>query len=414
MNKTLKIHFYLKTRSNYTPDEVPIYLRVTVDGDRLESSTQRDISSEKWDRSRQMAKGNSDDARQLNNFLDSLRAQIYEAQRDLLNRGQEVTAQALKNILFGHPESGKTICEVYEYVIHQVRELVGRDYAIGTLRRYNAAYAALTAFLLSKYRLKDLPIKDLTMQFVIEFEFYLKSIRRVQHNTAMGIIKKLKRVTHLCLVNGWLEKDPFISYKIKIRETNRGFLTPEELVVISNKVFLSDRITQVRDVFVFCCYTGLSYCDVKTLSRKDITTGIDGEKWIFTVRQKTKVSIRVPLLPPVIEIIARYDQHILCVNRGKLLPVPSNQKTNEYLKEIADRCDIAKNLTFHVARHTFATTVTLTNGVPLETVSKMLGHRTLRTTQQYAKIIDLKVSSDMNALRSKYKTNGAKEYMTGK
>lgn len=153
---------------------------------------------------------------------------------------------------------------------------------------------------------------------------------------------------------------------------------------------------------------------MKTLSRKDITTGIDGEKWIFTVRQKTKVSIRVPLLPPVIEIIARYDQHILCVNRGKLLPVPSNQKTNEYLKEIADRCDIAKNLTFHVARHTFATTVTLTNGVPLETVSKMLGHRTLRTTQQYAKIIDLKVSSDMNALRSKYKTNGAKEYMTGK
>jgi integrase len=209
-------------------------------------------------------------------------------------------------------------------------------------------------------------------------------------------------VIRVSLVNGWIEKDPFANYKIKVRETNRGFLTEHELSAIRNKVFLSERLTQIRDVFVFCCFTGLSYSDVKALTRQDITIGIDGEKWISISRQKTNTPTRVPLLSPATEIISRYDQHIICVNKGKLLPVPSNQKTNEYLKEIAERCDINKNLTFHLARHTFATTVTLTNGVPLETVSKMLGHRTIRATQQYAKIVDLKVSSDMKALRSKY------------
>lgn len=402
MNKTLKIHFHLKKRSGYTNGPLPIYLRVTVDCHRIDVTTQREIDPDKWDAVRQIAKGTTNDVRQLNSFLDSLRSKIYEAQRELLNRGEEITALALKNVIYGKEEENRTICDAFDYTITQVKELVGREYAIGTLRRYNAAYAALKPFIVSKYKLKDLPMKNLSLQFIVEFEFFLKSVRKVQHNTAMSIIKKLKRVIHLALANGWIEKNPFVNYKIKVRETNRGFLTEHELTAIRNKVFLSERLSQIRDIFVFCCFTGLSYSDVKALTRDEITTGIDGEKWIFTARQKTKAATRIPLLPPALEIIGRYDQHVICVNKGKLLPVPSNQKINEYLKEIAERCDIAKKLTFHLARHTFATTVTLTNGVPLETVSKMLGHRTIRATQQYAKIVDLKVSTDMKVLRSKY------------
>ena len=158
----------------------------------------------------------------------------------------------------------------------------------------------------------------------------------------------------------------------------------------------------MRDIFLFYCYTGLAYADVKKLKRNEIAMGIDGEKWIFTHRQKTETPTRLPLLPPALEILDRYKDHPLCVNTGQMLPVLANQKMNGYLKEIADVCRITKKMTMHIARHTFATTVTLTNGVPIETVSKMLGHRNLKTTQHYAKILDLKVSADMTVLRAKY------------
>jgi integrase len=186
------------------------------------------------------------------------------------------------------------------------------------------------------------------------------------------------------------------------REIERPYLTQEELVAISTKTFIAPRINQVRDIFLFSCYTGLAYADVKKLSRSEISTGIDGEKWIFTHRQKTETSTRLPLLPPAQEILDRYAEHPQCLNEARLLPVLSNQKMNGYLKEIADICGITKKMTTHTARHTFATTVTLTNGVPIETVSRMLGHKNLKTTQHYAKILDIKVSEDMSVLRSKF------------
>lgn len=186
------------------------------------------------------------------------------------------------------------------------------------------------------------------------------------------------------------------------REIERPFLTEDELNRQSDKTFLIDRIRHVRDIFIFCCYTGLAYVDVLQLTRSEIATGIDGEKWIYTSRQKTDASTRIPLLPPALEILEKYKDHPQCINEERLLPVLSNQKMNSYLKEISDQCGITKKMTMHTARHTFATTVTLTNGVPIETVSKMLGHRNLKTTQYYAKILDIKVSGDMKVLREKY------------
>jgi site-specific recombinase XerD len=181
----------------------------------------------------------------------------------------------------------------------------------------------------------------------------------------------------------------------------RVYLSEEEIENIINKDFKTDRLSLVRDIFLFSCFTGLAYIDVKNLTKSHISLGIDGEKWIFTHRQKTETASKIPILPITQMIIDKYEDHPECCNQNKLLPILSNQKMNAYLKEIAGVCEIEKDLTFHIARHTFATTVTLTNGVPIESVSKMLGHKNLRTTQHYAKVLDKKVSEDMMILRNK-------------
>jgi site-specific recombinase XerD len=193
-----------------------------------------------------------------------------------------------------------------------------------------------------------------------------------------------------------------LKYNGKVREVEREFLSQEEVITIYTKQFKTERLNLVKDIFVFSCFTGLAYIDVKNLTKSHINIGIDGGKWIFTNRQKTETASRIPLLPIAEEIIQKYQNHPECINKDKLLPVLSNQKMNAYLKEIADICEIEKDLTFHIARHTFATTITLTNGVPIESVSKMLGHKNLKTTQHYAKVLDRKVSEDMEILKAKF------------
>ncbi len=212
----------------------------------------------------------------------------------------------------------------------------------------------------------------------------------------------MKKIVNHCIANSWLNQNPFINFKSSAKAKERTYLTQQELDAITNKIFVVERLTQVRDVFVFCCYTGLSYADVKKLRRNEIGIGMDGGRWIFTSRQKTDTSSRIPLLPIALEILNRYQDHPQCENLGLLLPVLSNQKMNAYLKEIAHVSDVFKHLTFHLARHTFATTVTLSNNVPIETVSKMLGHTNIKTTQHYAKILDLKISHDMTTLKTLY------------
>lgn len=407
MNKTIKIRFYPKKRSGYVSGTLPIYLRLTIDGDRTEFSTQREVDPAKWNYAAGRAiTSKKEETRQLNSFLETLQSQIYEAQRDLLNKGKEVTVLAIRNKLHGieeeviDPMKDKSLMEVYREHIKHVTDLVGKEYATGTLKRFKAAFSSLEAYMEHK-KIDNIKLRELNHQFITGYEFFLKTVRNVEHNTAMGIIKKLKKIVRMCVANDWLEKDPFMNYKVKIRDTNRPFLLQDELDRIIALKFTAERLANVRDIFVFCCYTGLAYADIHKLRRIDIVIGHDGEKWIHTERVKTDTPTRVPLLPQAIKIMDAYKDHPQCVNQGKLLPVMSNQKMNEYLKEIADRCEISKKMTFHTARHTFATTVTLTNGVPIETVSKMLGHKTLRTTQQYAKILDKKVGEDMKVLRGK-------------
>jgi site-specific recombinase XerD len=231
--------------------------------------------------------------------------------------------------------------------------------------------------------------------FITEFEYYLKTVRQCSHNTSLKYITNFKKIVRICIANGWLNRDPFVSYKARLKQIDRECLTEQELTAIIEKQFDSVRLEQVRDIFIFCCYTGLAYSDVKKLSSEHIIIGIDGERWIKLNRTKTDTRSSIPILPRASSILAKYANNLKCISSGRVLPVLTNQKMNGYLKEIADLCGIRKNITSHLARHTFATTVTLTNGVPLESVSKMLGHKSIKTTQHYAKIIDRKVSDDM-------------------
>ncbi len=206
---------------------------------------------------------------------------------------------------------------------------------------------------------------------------------------------------NMAIRNEWIERDPFAKFQARFIRNDREFLSQEELAAIEVKEFKILRLQWAKDLFVFSCYTGLAYCDVMGLTKENISIGIDGDYWIMTSRKKTNQPVRVPLLPKALELIEKYKSHPKALVMGTVFPVLSNQKLNAYLKEIADLCGITKNLTFHLARHTFATTVTLTNGVPIETVSKMLGHTSIRTTQIYAKVIEGKISEDMKKLKSR-------------
>jgi len=283
-----------------------------------------------------------------------------------------------------------------------MKSLVGIDYALGTLKRYETTLMHLVAFMKHRYNVSDLDIKQIDHLFITDLEFYLKTVKNIENNSTVKYISNFKKIVRIAHANGWLDKDPFLRYKGKIRDIEKHFLDTNELDLLMNKDFSIDRLAQVRDIFVFSCYTGLAYVDAAKLSKEHIIKGIDGEDWISIMRTKTKIKCRIPILPEAKRILEKYKNDPSCQVSGKLLPILSNQKMNAYLKEIADLCGITKNLTFHIARHSFATTITLSNNVPLESVSKMMGHSNTIMTQKYAKILDKKLSDDMALLRVKF------------
>jgi site-specific recombinase XerD len=410
--KRLGLLFYLKKPRGYTSGDRPIYLRITVDGTVTELSIQRSWDPASWNAKSYRANGKTASAKALNAYLDTLQAKVYEAKLQLIQNGNPVTAPNIKSLLLGQGiasvERPRMIMELFAYHNQQMAALVGKEFAPGTLERYETSLKHTRSFLEWNYKVSDLDIRKLDFEFITDYEFWLKTVRHCGHNSAIKYLSNFRKIVKRCIQNGWLPGDPFTGFKMTKREVERQALTQEQLEAISAKHFVSERLTQVRDIFLFSCYTGLAYADVQKLRRSDIVTGIDGEKWIYTKRQKTDSPFHIPILPPALEIMHRYADHPQAVNSDRVLPVLSNQKMNAYLKEIADVCGIPQDLTFHIARHTFATTVTLSNGVPIETVSKMLGHRNLTTTQHYAKILDRKISQDMQALKSKWKSEPKK------
>lgn len=402
MSKTFGLLFYLKKSKASASGTLPIYLRITIDGKRTEISTKRTIEIKKWSVEANKAIGRTEDIRELNAYLDSLVSKVYQCQRDLIQDNKEVTTETLKNKFLGIEEKQVTLINLFKDHNKQVEKLIGNGYSAGTLERYKTVCKHLQEFMKHTYNVSDFRLNKINHKFITDFEFYLKSERECAHNTTIKYIKNFKKIVRIAIANDWIVKDPFLNYKVQLKEVKREFLSEEEMQTMLDKDLHTHRLELVRDIFIFCCYTGLAYSDVKKLSKDSIVIGIDGDKWIKTNRTKTGTRSSIPLLPPALKILKKYENSPLSVSKGVLLPVLSNQKSNAYLKEIADLCGIKKNLTTHLARHTFATTVTLSNGVGIESVSKMLGHTSIKTTQHYAKILDRKVSDDMAILKQKF------------
>ena len=379
-------------------------MRLTVDGEICDISTKRKCESKKWNKISGRMNVKEEAATEFNSYLDTLQLKVFEAKRKLIELDREISATSIKDVMKGKSinRERRMLMEIFQHHNDQMKILVGKEYAPGTLQRYETSYRHTRSFIESRYKISDMDITRLDFEFLTEYEFWLKSVRHCDHNSAMKYLSNFRKIVNRCLRNGWLEKDPFFGFKMAKREVERTALTENELQTITDKTLSIERLAIVRDIFLFSCYSGLAYADVKKLKKSEIIIGQDSEKWLVSKRQKTDISARIPLLPAALTLIDRYKNHPQCLLQDRVLPVLSNQKMNAYLKEIADLCGISKTLTYHIARHTFATTVTLSNGVPIETVSKMLGHRNLKTTQHYAKILDLKVSKDMKLLRDKY------------
>jgi len=401
MRTTLSLLFSLRKPKNYSSGEMPIYLRITVDGQRTEFAVSRKCSPKNWDAVSGRATGAKTDVKTLNAYLDNIQFKIQELQRRMAESEETITAETLKNRFIGKAEKARTLLVVFEDHNAKMKSLVGQEFEKSTLQRYETCMMHVRDFMQLEYNVSDIPVTKVNFAFLNDFEYYLRSIRKCGNNSAIKYIKNLGKIVRICLGNGWLTVDPYLNYKPKQKAVHREVLTKEELSRLSKKKFSVERLNTVRDMFVFCCYTGLAYIDVHKLKRSEIVKGVDGDLWIYTSRQKTDTLSRIPILPVALSIIRAYEDHPQCKVKDTLLPVMSNQKMNAYLKEIADLCGIGKPLTFHIARHTFATTVTLNNGVPIESVAKMMGHTSIKTTQIYAKVMDHKISSDMQQLRKK-------------
>jgi integrase len=401
MNHSFSQLFYLKGKHFEKDVKVPIYLRLTVNGQRSELSVSRKVDPQKWNARTGKMKGTNLEANELNQYLDTVRSRINRIHRQLVEDNKPFTSLDIKNLYLGKGEKLKMLLELFDEHNQQMEKLIDIEFALGTYKRYHTTRTHVAEFIKSELRKSDIPVRDVDLKFIKGFEYFLKVTKKCNHNSALKYVNNFKKIIRMAVAHEWISKDPFYNYKLQFKTVEREFLSKEELQTLVDKEIEGERLNVVRDMFVFCCYTGLSYIDVQKLHPDHIVKHIDGTFWIKSKRTKTKSRLGIPLLPTAVGILEKYQDHPKVVNGDCVLPVLSNQKSNAYLKEIADLCSIKKNLTTHLARHTFATTVTLSNGVPIETVGQMLGHKNLRTTQHYAKIIDRKVSEDMAVLKNK-------------
>lgn len=402
MKAKITLHFYTRSKNANTTGKLPIYVRLTVNGERLEFSSKKFIDKTKWSPELAKMKGSTEEARSINSYLDMMRSKVLSTEMDLMHKEEEISIENFQAILLGTNRTDRMLIPIFQDHNNKMKALLGKKYAHGTLQRFQVTLNHIENFLSWKYKVSDIRIDKIDHAMIMELEFYLRSVKNCANNTAVKYIRNFRKIINICLNNDWLDKDPFSKYDGKVYEIDKEFLTEEEIQKIYAKRFVNSRLEQVRDIFIFCCFTGLVYIDVQQLKKDHLGIGIDGQKWIFKNRQKTDVRSKIPLLPIAEELVQKYAEHPKCINEDRILPVLSNQKMNSYLKEIGDVCGIQKEITFHMARHSFATSITLTNGVPIESVSKMLGHKSLRTTQHYAKVLDKRVSDDMANLKQKF------------
>ncbi len=394
VRSSFSILFFIRESKARKSGKAPIELMITVNGERCPLSTGKQVPIDKWDKTKQQVKGKDEEAQSLNNYLKAIKAKLYQKEAELLDRGFIITAELLRDAYFDKVESlkEKSLFEVFEGHNKEQEKLVGNGVSKATYWISVYTVRLLKEFVQQKYKREDLYLRELNLNFIQSFHTFLRIDKGMAQNSSTKHLKLLKKIINLAVANSYMTTNPFITYKIEREPVEIDFLDEEELRKIINFDTPLPRLEKAKDMFLFGCFTGLSYIDIKTLAPEHFEKDNTGRIWIKKRRVKTGVLSRIPLLPIAKLILDKYK------GGEKLLPIQDPADINKYLKDIAILCDIKKRITFHTSRHTFASTVTLANNISLEVVSKMLGHTNTRMTTHYAKLIDKCIGEQMDKL----------------
>lgn len=398
MRSTFKVLFYLKRNAPKKNGLIPVMCRITVNSKICQFSCKLDVEEKLWNVELGKMTGRSLVAQETNRMLDKIRVGINKSYQDICDRDSYVTAEKVRNAFLGMGMNHETLLAVFRQHNEDYAKQVGKIKSQRSYWKYCIVYKHLSEFIKQRYKVSDIALKELTPAFITDFELFLRTEKNHCTNTVWSYMMPFRSIIFMSINNGWLQRDPFYAYSITKEETKRGFLSKEEIKQMIDMTFKKKEYELIRDLFIFCTFTGLTFIDMKNLTKDNLQVSFDNHLWIKTERQKTGVESNIRLLDIPLQIINKYEG---TAEGNLLLPVPCYANCKYGLKVIAKKCGINKNVTWHMSRHTYATTICLSNDVPIETLSKMLGHRSIKTTQIYAKITGEKISRDMEQLARK-------------
>lgn len=400
---TFKICFYIQKSRVAKDGQVPIVLRVTINGQRSVASVNLKVNPDNWNAVAGKSIANTRKDNEINARLDTIRLRVMQIYREMELDSVAITAQKVVDKYLGRDsELEIMLLDVFREHNERCHKLIGNGMASATVVRYETSYKHTAAFIEFVYKKQDVPITAVDHKFITDYEFWLRTERKCNHNSATKYLKNFKKIIRIALANDYISKDPFVNIKFKLDVVEREFLEDHEIKAIIDKDINIRRLAQVRDVFIFAVFTGLAFSDLKGLRQEHLFRDNNGDLWIRKARQKTKNMCNIPLLNPARQILERYKDSPECVTKGVLLPTLCNQKMNMYLKELATICGINKEIFTHTGRHSFATSVALANGVSIENVAKMLGHSDTKMTRHYARVLDKSIKRDMEKVDSKF------------
>jgi len=397
----IKIYFFLK-KCRTVHGKAPVYCRVQYKGKRKDFSLKRSFDLSKWDTTRNFPIDSTEQGKLMFDYLKGVEQSIFEAELAWIKTRKAYTLEDVINVFKGTDKKFQGIVQMYQIHQDQFNDLVKvNQRSAASWCKYQNCLNHLLEFLNYKSGISDIDVRELDYNFIVEFDHYLRTIGKCSNNTTVKYLQTFKKIVKIAIVKGIIDRDPFMQYSAKLHEVERDYLTDSELQSIHDSEITREGLILARDVFLLSCYTGLAYIDLKNLKKNQIVED-RGELWIKTYRTKSKVRAEIMLLPAAIKIIDKYSNHPICSIKDLVVPIRSNAKVNQHLKDIAKICGIKKHLVFHMARHTFATTVTLSKGVSIEVVSRMLGHKNVKQTQHYAKLVNTRIQDEMMGLKSLY------------
>jgi len=402
-NATFSICFFIKKSKLLKTGKAPLFMRITINGSRWETSLQVGIDPDKWDSKKEKARGGDRNSSMVNETIDHARYRVQKIKLKIEQEDKPPTLGTIKYLFTDRQRIERTIIKLFdEHNANCIRK-IGTQMAKATYERYLTCRKHFKEFVLKEYKVEDLPICDIDKDVYEKFELFLRTTKECTNNTTVKYIRNFNKIIRIAVEKGWINCSPYKELGFRIEEIDMPYLSQFELNALSEKVIHLQRLDIIRDIFIFCYYSGLAFSDVKELTEDNIILEIDNHKWISKHRKKTNVISKIPLLTVPEKLIEKYKDNPICIFKGVLLPVPTNQKMNAYLKEIADICGIKKTLTTHTARRTFASTDMLHNGVNMEAVSKMLGHSSLYMTRKYAKVDEIYISQETKGIEEKLK-----------